>query len=213
MHSIRTLILSLLCLPVLGQIKPRLFEFGPKAGVLINGIATLDTVTFDKKLSVGYQGGIFTRFNFGPISIQPELVYQVKGGTFTSPSQAKYSYKYISTPILLGFTPLKGIYLEGGYEPSWAINKGYKKEGLTIYGPDVATDKGLILGTRINMLDMFSLFSLNLRYTHGVQNVSTSKHLLKTPLDFRNRSVQVSVSYTFSEYYLWKKKYGVKKKN
>jgi hypothetical protein len=61
-------------------------------------------------------------------------------------------------------------------------------------------------------LDMFSLFSLNIRYTHGLQNVSTSKYLT-TPLDFRNRSVQVSATYTFSEYYIWKRKYGVKKKN
>jgi hypothetical protein len=212
MHSIRIIILSFLCLPVLGQIKPRLFEFGPKAGVLVNGIATLDTVTFKKKISVGYQGGIFTRFNFGPLSLQPELVYQLKGASTTSPAQAKYSYKYISTPIIVGITPIKGIYLEAGYEPSWALNKGYKKDGLTIYGPDIATDKSLIVGTRINMLDMFSLFSLNIRYTHGLQNVSTSKYLT-TPLDFRNRSVQVSATYTFSEYYLWKKKYGVKKKN
>jgi hypothetical protein len=212
MHSIRILILSLLCLPVLGQIKPRLFEFGPKAGLLVNGIATLDTVTFKKKLSIGYQGGIFTRFNFGPLSLQPELVYQVKGGSTTAPTQAKYSYKYISTPLIIGFTPVKGICFEAGYEPSWAINKGYKKDGLTIYGPDVATDKSLILGTRINMLDMFSLFSLNIRYTHGLQNVSTSKQGL-TPLDFRNRSVQLSVTYTFSEYYIWKKKFSGKKKN
>jgi hypothetical protein len=212
MHSIRILILSFLFLPVLGQIKPRLFEFGPKAGLLMNGIATLDTVTFKKKLSVGYQGGIFTRFNYGAFSLQPELVYQVKGGSTTAPTQAKYSYKYISTPLIVGYTPIKGIYFEAGYEPSWALNKGYKKDGLTIYGPDVATDKSLIVGTRINMLDMVSLFSLNIRYTHGLQNVSTSKQGL-TPLDFRNRSVQLSVTYTFSEYYLWKKKFGVKKKN
>ena len=211
MHSIRIIILSILCLPVFGQIKPRLFEFGPKAGLMVNGIANLDTITFKKKLSLGYQGGIFTRFNFGPLSFQPELIYQVKGGNTSKPSQAKYSYKYISTPLIVGITPIKGIYFEAGYEPSWAINKGYKKDGLTIYGPDVATDKSLILGTRINMLDMFSLFSLNIRYTHGLQNVSTSKYLL-TPLDFRNRSVQVSVTYTFSEYYLWNKKYGAKKK-
>jgi hypothetical protein len=164
MHSIRIFILSFLCLPVLGQIKPRLFEFGPKAGLLVNGIATLDTVTFKKKLSIGYQGGIFTRFNFGPLSLQPELVYQVKGGSTTAPTQAKYSYKYISTPLIVGYTPIKGIYFEAGYEPSWALNTGYKKDGLTIYGPDVATDKSLIIGTRINMLDMVSLFSLNIRF-------------------------------------------------
>lgn len=211
MHSVRILILTMFCTSAFSQFKPRLFEFGPKLGLNITGISTLDTITFDKKLSIGYQGGLFTRFNVGRLSLQPEFIYQTKGANFKSPSAAKYSYKYFSTPIILGFTPFKGIYFEGGYEPSWALNTGFKKDGLTLYGPDVSTDKSLIIGTRINMLDMFSLMSLNIRYTHGLQNVSTSKKGI-TPTDFRNRAVQISATYTFSEYYLWKKKFGVKKK-
>lgn len=193
-----------------GQITPRLFEFGPKVGVQVTGIANFDTVAVDKKVSFNYQGGIFTRFNYKKFSLQPEFIYQVKGGTFTTPS-AKYSYKYFSTPILLGYTPLKGIYFETGPEFSVALNQGYKREGVTIYGPDAARDYSWVVGTRINMLDMFSLVSMNIRYTHGLKNVSTSNSGL-TPLDYRNRSVQLSFTYTFSEYYLWKKKFGVKKK-
>jgi Outer membrane protein beta-barrel domain len=209
-NILNVLFFTLFSMGSFAQIKPRLFEFGPKAGVQITGIQHFDTTTIDKKVSLLYQGGIFTRFNVAKFSLQPEFIYQVKGATFKTP-QAKYQYKYFSTPILLGFTPIKGIYFETGPEFSWAINKGYKKEGLTVYGPDKAKDYGWVVGTRINMLDMFSLASLNIRYTHGLTNVSTSKQGL-TPLDLRNRTVQISFSYTFSEYYIWKKKYGVKKR-
>ena len=211
MSFIRILIFILLCSPVFGQYKPKVFEFGPKIGLNVNGIATLDTITFKKKLSLLYQAGVFTRFNFGKVSLQPEFIYQVKGATFTSPANAKYNFKYLSTPILLGFTPFKGIYFETGPEFSWALNSGKQKGNLTIYGPDAPTDNSWVIGTRINMLDMFSLMSLNIRYTQGLNNVMPETKSGITPVDFRNRSIQVSVTYAFSEYYRWKRKLDLKK--
>lgn len=209
-NILKAILFICILVPSFAQFKPRMFEFGPKAGAQITGIKNFDTTTIDKKISFLYQGGIFTRFNYKKFSIQPEFIYQVKGGTFKTP-QAKQSYKYFSTPILFGVTPLKGIYFETGPEFSWALNQGFKKDGVTIYGPDAATDKSWIIGTRINMLDMFSLVSLNIRYTYGLTNVSKSKSGV-TPLDLRNRALQVTFSYTFSEYYKWKKKYGAKKR-
>lgn len=195
------------------QIKPRFFEFGPKAGINVTGLATLDTISFNKKIAFNYQAGVFTRFNMGKFSLQPEFIYQTKGGATTIENiSSKYAYKYLSTPVLVGVTPLKGIYLETGMEYSWTLNQKSKKGQANIYGPDVKNDKSWIVGARINMLDAFSLFSLNLRYTHGLTNQMPDSKQKITPLDFRNRSAQVSVTYTFSEYWRWKRKYGVKKK-
>jgi Outer membrane protein beta-barrel domain len=192
------------------QYKPKFFEIGPKIGLNLGGMATLDTVTYKKKIAANYQAGIFTRFNVGKFSLQPEFIYQSKGATFTKPNSAKYAYKYLSTPILLGFTPAKGIYLETGAELSWSLNQGYKPQGLTVFGPDAATDKSWVIGARINMLDMLSLVSINLRYTHGLTDQSNLK-IGNTPVDFRNRTFQLSATYAFSEYWTWKRKYGVKK--
>ncbi len=203
----KTLVLIFISLTTLsyGQLKPRLFEYGPKLGLNVTTISIPNNpTTIDPKLAINYQGGIFTRFNYGKFSLQPEVIYQQKGATFKSPSE-KHTYRYLSTPVLLGYTPLKGIYLEAGPEYSWALNAGYKKDGTSIYGPDRDRDVAMVVGARINMLDMFSLFSLNLRYAHGLQN--TTKRLSNTtPLDFRTRTFQLSVTYTFSEYYRWYKK-------
>lgn len=196
----------------MAQIEPRLFEFGPTAGVNLSNVMPNDTFTYSQRPSFGLKGGIFTRFNYGKLSLQPEFIYQAKGTTFRKPIAGNHTYRYFSTPILLGYTPVKHVYLEAGYERSWALNQ--LKEVLSttrVFGPSKLQDQSLIVGARVNLLDMFSLFSVSMRYVHGLNNVTTlqSNNL---PLDFRNRSFQISASYTFSEQYLWNKKFGPKKK-
>ncbi|MCD8538721.1 MAG: PorT family protein, partial [Leadbetterella sp.] len=89
MQSLRVLVLFLLTLPAMAQIEPRLFEFGPKAGVNLSTVSPSDTITYSKTMAFGLQGGIFTRFNFGKFSLQPEFIYQAKGANIKKPVAAK----------------------------------------------------------------------------------------------------------------------------
>lgn len=219
MPKTRILIVLIIFIPqlILAQYKPKVFEFGPKLGLNLTGIKPADTVSFKKKPSFNFQVGVFTRLNFGKFNIQPEFIYQRKGTTVTSPFQEKYNYQYLSTPILLGVSPMKGLFLETGPELSWSLNKGYKKSGASIYGPDALNDKSWVVGARVNLLDMFSLFSLNIRYTHGLTDQTNKVYepklgLGKTPLVYYNRTIQISASYSFSEFYQWKRKHDGKKK-
>lgn len=211
MRLIKIIILILLTVSATAQIKPRLFEIGPTAGVNLSYISPTDTNTYKHKPNFGLKGGIFTRLNMGKFSLQPEFIYQAKSSNITKPINGRQAYRYLSTPIMIGYTPIKQIYLEAGYEKSWALNQ--LKDDPIINkpsGPGMPTDQSIILGTRINLLDMFSLFSISLRYVHGLDNVTKYEHN-NLPLNFKNRSVQFSVSYTFSEQYLWSRKYGPKK--
>ncbi len=193
------------------QMKQSTFVFGPKVGVQANKLNLVKAAdATEAKLNMQYQGGIFTRLNLGIFSLQPEFVYQIKGGTLTEPSE-KHTYRYISTPVLLGISPFKGFHLVAGPEYSWAINQGWKKEGITQFGPDLKNDKALVMGARIDLLDAFSMFSVNLRYVHGLQN-TTARTVDSSPADYRTRSFQISATYNFSEYYKWYRKYGLKKK-
>ncbi len=212
MQSLRILVLFLFTLPAMAQIEPRLFEFGPKAGVNLSTISPADTITYSMSPSFGLQGGIFTRLNIGKFSLQPEFIYQAKGTNMKKPISAKNTYRYFSTPVLLGYSPIKHLYIEAGYERSWALNRMTQIPTLNKpYGPGKAHDESIIVGARFNLLDMFSLFSINLRYVHGLRNVSELKTSTQLPMEFSNRSFQISASYTFSEQYLWNKKFGVKK--
>lgn len=210
MHLLRVLILLFLTAPVFGQIKPRLFEFGPKIGVNLSYISPDDTVSYSQKPVVGLQGGLFGRLNYKKFSFQPEIIYQAKGSKIDKPLEQKHQYRYISTPVLLGYSPIKYLYVEAGYEQSWALNKYDPNRKQSSYGPGKSRDRSLLFGTRFNLLDAFSLFSLSFRYVHGLDNV-TNLESNNTPLSFKNRSIQMSISYTFSEQYLWNKKFGKKK--
>ncbi len=207
-------LLLLLALPALsfGQMKQSSFVFGPKVGLQMTRVGIIDNPTaIDSKNRFDFNAGIFTRFNLGDFSIQPEAMYQEKGGNFSGGITQQQSYQYLSTPIILGYKVAKGINFEIGPEYSWALNAGAIDEDRNIYGPDAANDVALVVGTRIDMLDAVSMFSINIRYVHGFQNV-TNRLSDTTPLDFRNRTIQLSISYNFSEYYKWWKKYGDKKK-
>lgn len=193
------------------QMKQSTFVFGPKVGIQANKIKIVDNpTTRESKINMQYNVGIFTRLNLGKISLQPEAYFETRGGNITS-SNEKLTYRNISTPILLGISPFKGLFLEAGPQFSWALNQGWKKDGIEQYGPDIKNDNAFVAGARVDLLDMFSMFSLNLRYVHGLNNVNTRLLNEGTPLDLRTRSFQISVTYNFSEYYKWWKKYGLKK--
>lgn len=190
-----------------GQITPTFFQYGPKIGVQMTKVQIIDNPTeITSQNRFKLQGGLFTRFNVGRFSLQPEFLYDQKGGRFTTPAET-HNYSYLTTPVLLGYMPIKGLYLEAGPEFSWALNAGKSNLTTSTYGPDRNRDMGVTVGTRINMLDGFSLLSLNIRYTQGLEN-TTMRFSNTTPLDFRNRALQVSVTYTFSEYYKWWRKQG-----
>lgn len=195
----------------LAQMKQSTFVFGPKVGLNYTKVSILDNPTTTlSKFRFDMNAGVFARLNLGKVSLQPEFLYQQKGANFKEPAQQQ-KYRYLSTPILLGIKPFKGINFVAGPEFSWAQNVGMADTDRQIYGPDIKKDFSGIVGVRIDMLDMMSMFSIDLRYIHGFTNV-TNRVSGTTPLDFRNRTIQASISYNFSEFYKWWNKYGEKKK-
>jgi len=194
------------------QMKDMPFVFGPRVGVQANNLSIenneLSTTT---KLLFQYHLGVFARFTASKFSVQPEAYFQTKGATTATP-EGKHTYRYISTPIILGFSPIQGLTLEAGPEFSWALNQGWKKNGIQQFGPDAKNDLGFVAGARIDLLDMFSMFSVNLRYTQGLKDVYSPASDAATPPTYRNKTFSLGISYNFSEYYKWWKKYGLKKK-
>lgn len=209
-----TKLFILLALPALtfGQMKQSTFVFGPKVGLQMTKVKIIDNpTTIISKNRFDFNAGVYGRLNFGKFSVQPEVMYQEKGGNFTEGLTQQQSYQFISTPVIFGYKVAKGINFEVGPEYSWALNTGSINADNNIFGPDNDKDFALVVGTRIDMLDALSMFSINIRYVHGFNDM-TSRVSDEIPLDFRNRTLQLSVSYNFSEYYKWWKKYGVKKK-
>jgi hypothetical protein len=193
-------------------------HFGPKIGANLSYVDIIDNqLDVQSRMKLDANAGFFFRANFKKFSIQPEVYYssnafRLKGNlTIFSDETTKDTrlvYQYISVPLMMGYEIAKGVHIEAGPQYSWALNSGRSN------GPNKNNDIGIAAGFRIDMLDAMSLFSLNFRYVYGLKDQTDRSYTLdKTyPYDFRNRSLQVSISYNFSDYYRWSKKNKIKKK-
>jgi hypothetical protein len=194
----KIIILSLLAFSAFAQNQT---QWGVKIGASVSKTAILNTQNiiipkFRQDINVGF----FRRMQISKFVIQPELYYQVKGGTFSATDVVKNNYQYLSVPLLLGYEITDGLTIQAGPEYSWALNANKK------YGPTVKNDLGISAGIHFDFLDMASLFSLELRYTQGLTDINSAS----IP-DYRNRTIQASLHYNLSDYYKWWKKHGDKK--
>lgn len=127
-------------------------EFGVKGGVLFSGInKKINSTVFDFEKRTGYAAGFFLKKAnmLGPIGLQAELLYQLKGGDYyimqhstgTYGSSGGYyggygyfdkrsvpwlrryeKYHYLSLPLLVTFSPLGFLDVYAGPEAGYMIS-------------------------------------------------------------------------------------------
>ena len=218
MKKILTTILVLVSIISFAQVRPKT-QYGFKVGISDSKIAIINNRSnIIPKYKNNVNLGLFYRWNLNKISLQPDLYFQAKGGTLKSTTNfaetdntiLRNNYQYLTGAFLFGYEIAKNVHLVGGPEYGYSLNAGTKR------GPDVNSDFSLIGGIRIDMLDAAHLFSLNIRYVHGFTNTTNKTFTLDDksviPLNFQNRTLQVSASMNVSDYYRWYKKHGDKKK-
>ena len=143
------------------------------------------------KQKIDFHLGAMYRYRFTKFVIQPEVLYQVKGGTYqklqiasTERTTTENNFNYISLPIMLGYIPIEGLTLQAGPEFSWAIS--------TPNGPKANRDLGVALGIHYDFLDNLDKFSLNIRYVYGVTKIPETANST-----LQNRALQISAVYNF----------------
>ena len=143
------------------------------------------------KQKMDFHFGVMYRYRFNKFVIQPELLYQVKGGTYqqeqiasTTRTTIENNFNYVSVPLMLGYIPTEGLTIQAGPEFSWAVN--------TPNGPKANRDLGLALGIHYDFLDMADKLSLNLRYVYGLTKIPETANSM-----LQNRAFQLSVVYNF----------------
>ncbi len=165
------------------------FKLGPSltSAPIVAGGTTPSIV----KRKMDFHVGLMYRYRFTKFVIQPELLYQVKGGTYqqlqiasTNRTTIENNFNYVSLPIMLGYIPIEGLTIQAGPEFSWAIN--------TPNGPKSNRDTGIALGIHYDFLDMADKFSLNLRYVYGLTKIPETINS-----NLQNRAFQISVVYNF----------------
>ncbi|GAA4448936.1 hypothetical protein GCM10023189_07590 [Nibrella saemangeumensis] len=174
-------------------------HFGIKAGPALTRTSVSGITPNIPKNKIDYQFGAMYQLRLNRFVLQPEVLYAVKGGTFqvirlgsTNRETTRNNYNYVSVPLLIGWIPTPGIILQAGPEFSYALNTPRTN------GPGSRNDLGIVVGAHYDFLDMLEKFSLQVRYIHGLNDVSGN------PLaTFRNQALQASIVYNF---YRMKKK-------
>jgi hypothetical protein len=218
MKKILTTIFVLVSAISFAQVRPAK-QYGFKIGISDSRLAIINNRSnIIPKLKNNINAGVFYRWNLDKISVQPELYFQAKGGTLkagtnfaeTGNTILRNNYQYLTGSVMLGYEFAKNIHFVVGPEYGSALNANTKR------GPNATTDFSISTGLRIDMLDAAHLFSLNIRYIHGLTNTTNKTYTLDDksviPLNFQNRTLQVAASFNFSEYYYWAKRNKTKKK-
>lgn len=177
-------------------------HFGIKIGGSLTKLNLSGTTANIPKQNLDPHLGVMYRYRYHRLVLQPEVLLNIKGGSFQviqasgTRQTINNTYTYLSAPILLGYIPTEGLTVQAGAEFSYALNQG------STNGPGTKSDMGAVLGVHYDFLDMLDKFSLHLRYIYGVTNVSP-----EAGVTYKNRVFQASIVYNL---YPKKKKPGQK---
>lgn len=109
------LMMALLCIGTVQaqrNDKPPVFTFGPKAGLNFSTLVR-DTRNFSSDYQLGYNAGLFLRFNLGRVYLQPEAFFATKGAKINieqsvDPNVRSGSYQLrlsnVDVPVILGLS-------------------------------------------------------------------------------------------------------------
>jgi hypothetical protein len=165
-------------------------HFGVKVGGGLTRLSLSGTSANIPKQNLDPHLGIMYRYRLHKVVLQPELLLNIKGGSFQVEQtggtrlNVNNSYTYLSLPLLLGYIPTEGLTIQAGPEFSYALNSG------STNGPGRNNDLGAVLGVHYDFLDMLDKFSLHVRYIYGLTNVSP-----EATATYQNRVFQASIVY------------------
>ena len=143
------------------------------------------------------------------ISLQPELLYNVKGATFKSSEdddyKSAYVYKYLTLPVMFKYFVKERISIEGGPQFSYLLsaknvevngifssNMGSEAAAVNLYDDMKHIDLGFALGGGYITK---SGFYFSARYEFGLFDVSKPQDTEKE-LSLRNGSIMLSAGFS-----------------
>ncbi len=159
-------------------------------------------------------GGIFVNIPVPglPLSIQPELLYVLKGSDangiiYSEPFKDTIRLHYLELPILLKYsfpTPIISLYIFAGPVFNYLIsNKGEEQytKPYIFSGPAsvVSTDFGTTVGGGINFDFLATQCTLDARYTFGLTNIYnvSGGYFEETYSSIRNRAWMIMLGAGF----------------
>jgi hypothetical protein len=140
---------------------------------------------YSLKYQTHLNGSLFYRIRKNKLIFQPEVMFNVKGGTFSGETAViRNNFNYLSVQPVVGYILTEGLTFEAGPEFGFSLN------GPTSYGTKKANETSLMVGLRCDLLDFAEDFSVNIRYIHGFTDLSPI-----ASQTMYNRTFQASIIY------------------
>jgi hypothetical protein len=177
------------------------FTLGVKGGLNLANV-TGDDVSDDAEMLIGFHAGAYAQFDLAVLTIQPELLYTMKGsqeeGTMMGVDYSGTStLNYLEIPVLVKYnvlpTPMMKASVYAGPSLAFLLSANHEQEvnGETT-DTDIAddltsTDFGLNVGASVEL----SKLMIDVRYNMGLASVDDSG----ADADYKNSVIMLSVGY------------------
>lgn len=166
------------------------FQFGLKAGANISNFSGGNFDQVKKSAYVGFHGGLYMRFKFASLGLQPELMISSQGAKLDSISGGNTTWKvtYITLPVMLQYLMKGGFYLEAGPQVGFKASDDFGSTTLDDFAKGLDLSAAAGFGYRGK-----AGFGLGARYTAGLSKVGDFTPANGVNPDFKNGVVQFSL--------------------
>ncbi|GAA4365148.1 porin family protein [Hymenobacter saemangeumensis] len=185
-----------LLLAVAGTAKAQTTTFGVKAGASLSSVSGDNTENV--KSIIGFVGGVAANFGFSDLlSLQPELLYSMKGSKFESAGlKAEGRTSYLDIPVLLKANA-DGPFFELGPQVGFLLSQKTTKEsnGRTTTSTDTEGTRQVDFGYVVGLgYQLESGLGIGLRYNGGIPDLSDPSEPGQKQ---RNSVFQLQLGYMF----------------
>lgn len=172
-------------------------KFGVKAGASLSGFSGKDSDGTAYKF--GFNGGVLANFGINDMfSVQPEVLYSMKGAKDDSNSDNKINLNYIDVPVLVKVaTGETGLFFELGPQVGFLASAKNKTNSNS---QDIKDSfKNVDFGYAAGLGFQASGAMVGLRYNGGFTNAPKSVNVFGSSVDVnaKNSAFQLYVGYMF----------------
>lgn len=149
-------------------------EFGIKGGLNYGSTGGLDTFsTFAENLSidsedkVGFHAGLYSKFKFLGIFVQPELVYTRLNTEYSqNETSADYNFSKLDIPLLVGLDIIGPLNIKAGPSFQLVLNNDLDGLDVAVEDPENSFTVGYQLGAGVQL----GRLGIDLRYEGAFQD-------------------------------------------
>lgn len=202
-----TLIISVV---FIGSVKSQDIYFGPKVGGNLSHIFSIgdDEDYKDGQMRLSSHFGMFAEIAFSEfLSLQPELLYSIKGDKFTNDADEsnEFVYKYLSLPVVVKYYVTKEFTIEAGPQVAYLLSTKKLEISELVSSNTNDEEASIELKNDMEVYDVGATagvgyltksgFYLSARYNLGLININKKDGII--PEEFKNGTIQLSAGFSF----------------